>query len=75
MKNIRKTLSLLLTMLLLLSVVPSAMASSDIKVKLGGESIEFDVQPQIINSRTMVPLRAIFEALDASVDWAEASAQ
>ena len=25
--------------------------------------------PQIINDRTMVPLRAIFEALGASVEW------
>ena len=29
----------------------------------------FDVPAQIIESRTMVPLRAIFEALGASVEW------
>ncbi len=30
---------------------------------------EYGVLPQIINSRTMVPLRSIFEALGANVEW------
>lgn len=42
-----------------------------IKVVYNDKEIEFDVQPQIINNRTMVPLRAIFEAIGATVDWAE----
>ncbi len=65
----KRILCLVLTMLLLASVAPSVMASDNIKVKLGGELIKFDVQPRLINSRTMVPLRAIFEALGASVEW------
>ncbi len=69
MKNSKKVLSILLTMALLLVMVPSAMASDNIKVKVGGEKVKFDVQPQIMNGRTMVPLRAIFEALGASVEW------
>lgn len=41
-----------------------------IKVLLNGNKIDFaDVAPQIINDRTMVPLRAIFEALGATVEW------
>ena len=40
-----------------------------ISVYLNNNEISFDVPPQIINERTMVPLRAIFEALGASVDW------
>lgn len=43
--------------------------SDEIKVKLNGSPISFDVPPQIINDRTMVPLRAIFEALGAEVEW------
>ncbi len=31
--------------------------------------IEFDVPPQAINGRVLVPLRAIFETLGATVDW------
>ena len=40
-----------------------------IKVLLNGERIAFDVQPQIIDSRTMVPMRAIFEELGAIIEW------
>ena len=69
----KKILSILLSMLLVLSLVPCAMANSDVAVTLDGEKIEFDVAPQIINDRTMVPLRAIFEALGATVNWDEAA--
>lgn len=40
-----------------------------ITVYVDGEKLNFDVQPRVINSRTMVPMRAIFEALDADVYW------
>lgn len=33
------------------------------------EQIELDVPAQLINNRTLVPLRAIFEALNAKVEW------
>ncbi len=36
-----------------------------------GTIIELDVSPQIINSRTMVPVRAIAESFGAVVDWDE----
>lgn len=40
-----------------------------ITVYLDGEKLSFDVQPQIINGRTMVPMRKIFESLGAVVGW------
>lgn len=40
-----------------------------ITVTLNGEAIEFDQNPIIIDGRTLVPLRAIFEAFGATVDW------
>ena len=40
-----------------------------IKVILDGTQLEFDVPPMIINDRTMVPMRFIFEALGAEVEW------
>lgn len=64
---------LLLSMLMLLSAVAPAAASNDIKVIVDGIVVNFDVQPQIIDGRTMVPLRAIFEALGATVDWNEST--
>ena len=42
---------------------------NDIDVIVNGKEIKFDVEPTIINGRTLVPMRAIFEALGAKVDW------
>ena len=44
-------------------------ADSGISVTLNGEKLSFDVPPQLIDNRTMVPLRIIFEAMGADVDW------
>ena len=40
-----------------------------IQVKLNGIYLNMDVPPTIIDGRTLVPLRAIFEALNADVVW------
>lgn len=39
------------------------------QVVLNGQTLDFDVPPLIENDRTLVPLRAIFEALGAGVQW------
>lgn len=43
------------------------------KINTNGTDKDLDVPAQIIESRTMVPLRAIFEALGASVEWDDAT--
>jgi len=43
--------------------------AGQISVVLDGRLLKFDVPPQIINGRTLVPLRAICEELGASIDW------
>jgi hypothetical protein len=50
-----------------------AIAADDVKVILDGTELAFDVPPQIINGRTMVPMRKIFELLGAVVEWDEAT--
>jgi len=40
-----------------------------IKVELDNSRLAFDVLPIIQNGRTLVPMRAIFEALGADVEW------
>ena len=44
-------------------------AAETVQVVMNGSPMSFDVPPVIINGRTMVPLRAVFEGLGASVDW------
>lgn len=48
---------------------PTYSQPNGITVILNGKQLEFDVEPTLINSRTMVPMRVIFEALGANVDW------
>lgn len=38
-------------------------------VYVNGKNVEFDQEPVIKNSRTLVPFRKIFEALGAEVEW------
>lgn len=49
----------------------TACANKNITVQINNTAVEFDVVPQIINDRTMVPMRKIFEALGADVTWDE----
>ena len=63
----KKVFGLLLVLLMLFSYPVSA--ESSIKVELDGHQIAFDTEPIIQNGTTLVPLRAIFEALGASVEW------
>ncbi len=44
-----------------------------ITVLLDGIKLKFDQVPIIVNDRTLVPLRAIFEAMGATVEWNEAT--
>ncbi len=50
------------------SAVP-VHCEDDVKVMLDGKELAFDVPPQIISDRTFVPLRVIFEAMGAEVNW------
>ena len=67
MKHFIKTSVAIL--LVVLCVVTTAYADG-ITVTLNGAKIDFaDQNPTIVEGRTLVPLRAIFEALGASVKW------
>lgn len=70
----KKKITLLLSTLLLacsfLTVQPAQ--AQDITVTIDGEQLQTDQTPIIYNSRTLVPLRSIFEALGAEVNWYQA---
>ena len=50
-------------------IAETAPAQKEIDVIVNGKALEMDVAPVIVNDRTMVPMRAIFEALGARVNW------
>ena len=45
----------------------------EIKVMINNQLCIFDVEPKLINDRTMVPMRKIFEDVGAKVYWEEAT--
>ncbi len=51
------------------NIVKKYYKNDEIKVFVNGDKVKFDQKPFIENSRTLVPMRAIFEALDAEVIW------
>ncbi|NLD48204.1 MAG: copper amine oxidase, partial [Clostridiaceae bacterium] len=62
-------LSALIITLFNYTYVFSSETSQDIKVRLNGNYVQFDEKPAIIENRTIVPMRAIFESLGAKVEW------
>ena len=65
----KKVLLYLIVAVFCMGLFGGASAADGISVLVGGEPLEFDVPPVIVNDRTMVPMRAIFEALGATVTW------
>lgn len=67
----KKIVSLLVMFVLLFNVgaMFTAFAEDEIRIVVNGEEISFDAKPFIEEGRTMVPMRAIFEALGAEVSW------
>lgn len=52
-----------------LSGLREALGLNEITVFVNGKALDCDQAPVIENGRTLVPLRAIFESLGATVDW------
>lgn len=61
--------SMLLVAILMLLSVQSVAAAGTTKVNVNGVNLVMKEAPVIINGRTLVPLRAIFEALNVSPQW------
>lgn len=69
----KKWLAVIGVVILVSIFATAALASNPIKLFVNGQEIKPDVPPQIINGRTMVPIRWVAEALDADVQWSEES--
>ncbi len=66
----KRVVALLLVFVLSFGTVTFAY-ESEISVLINGQKVAFDVPPMILDGRTLVPLRAIFESLGATVDFNE----
>lgn len=62
-------LAVVLAVLLSLMAVPAAAAPPLLEVRVNNHPVMFDAEPIIVNDRSLVPFRAIFEALGARVEW------
>lgn len=69
----KKLLLTIIAVVMCLTVMATVLAAPQVTVIVNGQKLASDVPAQIINGRTMVPLRAIFEALGATVDWNDAT--
>jgi hypothetical protein len=67
----KRILPFLLSASLFCGATIPATAAGEIKVTLNGEELAFDVPPVNIDGRVLVPMRGIFEALGAEVEWDE----
>lgn len=68
----KKAIVLVVTLFLIVILsfpVVSASASTDTTVILDGVIIHSDVKPLVVNGRTFLPFRAVFEAFGAEVFW------
>lgn len=65
----RVLMSLIIVMTVILNMCIISYANDDIKVSINGNEQLYDQNPVIINGRTLVPMRAIFESLGATVEW------
>lgn len=70
----KKLLCLALSVMMIVSCFACVTAfADDIKITIDGKNLTMDQPPVLKDSRTLVPLRAIFEALGATVSWDDAT--
>lgn len=65
----KSLLSICLAIVIIFALSLPALAFSDIDIYINGDELALSVPPTVVDGTTLVPLRAIFEALGAQVDW------
>ncbi|GEM_PF-4808575 len=73
----KKRFILILTSIFMVMILSSltVFAHSSIKVSVDNKILSFDSEPFIESGTTLVPMRKIFEALDADVTWVSKTQQ
>lgn len=77
-KVLKRSLAIVLGIILTVGMLCTGVSAAEdlpVKVELDGKAVNFtDAEPQIVDGRTYVPFRAVFEALGAEVGYDEAAA-
>ena len=72
--NLHSKVAGILVLFMLVSLIFATPAfAQDLNITVDGRILAFDVDPVIVEGRTLVPLRGVFEALEATVTWDEAT--
>jgi len=72
----KKILSIIIVILLLSGTAyASFVATVEYPIMVNGSAMTFDVQPVNIDGRTLLPLRAVSEAVGVPIEWNEAKRQ
>ncbi|WP_325176595.1 copper amine oxidase N-terminal domain-containing protein [Paenibacillus alkalitolerans] len=73
MKKFLMSLMIVFMAVSMVSVANAASAATEVQVYFNGEQIQFDdAQPAMIDGRTLVPFRKLFETLGFNVKWSDA---
>lgn len=68
-KGMKKISTICIINTLLIALLPMTVSAKGITVIIDGVIQNYDQPPVIENNKTLVPLRGVFEALGAKVDW------
>lgn len=68
-----KLKGVIIFLLLILMSTAAFTANQDIVIIVDGDELSPPASPKIVNGRTLVPMRAIFESLGAEVQWDEST--
>lgn len=66
----KKIMGIILTVVIFFTAnIYAQAANGDIKILVDGQELVMDVKPLIVESRTLVPVRAVVERLGGKVNW------
>lgn len=69
--DVKKRLCILALSFAVLAAPTGAFASQEVRVKVNGDLVSFDVKPFLQEARTLIPVRGFFEKLGAQVRFDE----
>lgn len=67
----KKLTAVIISIFMLFTLAYAEKDKNEITVKINGEVLNSPISARLVNDRTMLPMRSVFEALGATVEWFE----